>query len=402
MSTIRRPAGLVVTVAIGAALVGPVPAWAEEDALTILAGTGRPGTTGDGGPATAALLNHPAGVAVAADGTVYISDGGNHRVRAVATDGTISTVAGTGRPGRPGTEVPDGTPGTDVDLLLPQHLAVGPDGTLYIADPGLARVFALAPNGRMSVVAGTGRPGPPDDGGLARGTAFNQIGGLAVGPDNTVYVGDLGGHRVRAVTPDNRVRTVAGNGGTRLVAAGGAATSVPVPNPASLAVDRQGTLWIASGLVVHRVSNGQISTVILPDQPGGDRWALSESPSWPPSEPPMNNVPAVSVAGGDVYVLDQSARAVLRLGDGDALERVASLDSATGPLTGPITVTASGVGYLVDNADHRVYSFRLAPPTAADPGPGSTPWWPLAAAAVAFVVLAGGGFLVRVLRRRAR
>ncbi|MGI5145323.1 hypothetical protein ACQEVC_02805 [Plantactinospora sp. CA-294935] len=395
----RRVVVPLAALVIGAALVPPPPAYGGEIDLDVFAGTGTAGSTGDAGPASAASLDHPGGVAVAADGTVYISDGGNRRVRAVAPDGTISTVAGTGRAGTPGTAVPDGTSGTDVDLALPQSLAIGPDNALYVADPGLARVFRLTPDGRMSVLAGTGVPGPIGDGGPAPRASFGQLGGLAVAPDGTVYIGDVRNHRVRAVAPDGTIDTVAGNGNSQLTAAGGAATAIPVPSPGSLAVDAGGVVWIADGLVVHRLHGGQLGTVTLPDQPDGARWELSEAASWPPPEAPLNNIAAITAVGDQVYVLDQSARTLLRLGTGAGLDTVAALDAAEGPVLGPVAVAASGVGYLVDNAGHRVYSFRPAPPGSESPEAGSSvPWWPFAAAAAVLVVIAG--WLIR--RRRAR
>ena len=401
MTVLRTPrlAALLAVLAIGATLIPPTAAQAEASGLDVVAGTGTAGSTGDGGPASGALLNHPTGVAVAADGTVYISDAGNYRVRAVAPDGTISTVAGTGRAGRAGATVPPGARGTDVDLLLPQNLAVGADRTLYIADPGLSRVFALSPDGRLSVMAGTGIRGPAGDGGPATRAAFGQLGGLAVGPDGTVYIGDLQTHRVRAVSRDGGITTVAGNGGEHVTAAGGAATEIPVVNPSGIAVDGQGTVWIASAGMVQRLSGGKVATATRPDQPDGGRWGLSEAATWPPAEPPLIDISTVGVSGDDVYVLDMGERTVLRLGAGDALEAVATLDSAEGPLDGPIAVAASGVGYLVDNASHRVYSFRPTPPRADDPdNGGSTPWWPFVAAGAVVVLLIGGWFVVRRVR----
>lgn len=404
LPTHRYPAVLLATFAIGVTLIPPAAsAQAGETSLDVFAGTGAAGSTGDGGPASAALLDHPSGVAVAADGTVYLSDSGNRRVRAVAPDGTISTVAGTGRAGTAGATLPAGTRGDQVDLLLPQNLAVGPDGSVYIADSGLSQVFRLAPDGRLSALAGTGTPGPIGDGGPATAASFGQLGGLAVAPDGTVYIGDTRTHRVRAVASDGTISTVAGNGNSTISAAGGAATTIAVPSPGSLAVDGSGTVWIASGLTVRRLSGGKLATVTLPGQPDGGRWGLSEAATWPLPEPPLNNIATVSAEGDQVYVLDQQARSVLRLGTGNALDSVATLDTAEGPVTGPVTVTASGAGYLVDNASHRVYSFR---PTAPEPngqdepddGP-SVPWWPFVVVGALVVAIA---VRLVIARRRAR
>jgi YD repeat-containing protein len=122
---------------------------------SVFAGTGKPGFSGDGGPATAAQLNGPNGVAVGPDGSVYISDVGNRRVRRVGLDGVIATVAGNGvEPLRIGAAPGDGGPAVDAPLLLgeprgalPQYLtglAVGPDGALFIAEAHAQRVRRVA------------------------------------------------------------------------------------------------------------------------------------------------------------------------------------------------------------------------------------------------------------------
>jgi hypothetical protein len=389
----RFIAVVVAVLVFGATQGAASAAPADSPALTVFAGAATAGSSGDGGPASGALLDHPGGVAVGPDGTVYISDTGNHRVRAVSADGTISTVAGSGRLGTPGAEVPDGATGTEVDLALPQSLAVGPDRTVYIADAGLFRVFALSPAGRLSVLAGRGAKGFAGDGGPATNAAIGSPSGLAAAPDRTVYIADAANQRVRAVSPAGVIATVAGNGGTQVTAAGGAATKIPVPAATSLADDGHGTLWIADGLLVHRVSGGQLATVTVP---AAGTWGTSEAATWPPADSAMNNVAAVAAGGDGVYALDGQACALLRLGAGQVLKTVTKLDNC---LTGPIAVAASGAPYLVDNTNNRVYTIRQAGSGAGASDKGtSTPWWPFAAAGVV-VVLFGGWLILRRGRR---
>ncbi|MEO3744448.1 hypothetical protein [Plantactinospora sp. B5E13] len=392
-----RFTALLGTVVLGAALLPSTPVRADADDLTVFAGTGGAGASGDGGPAANATLNHPTGVAVAADGTVYLSDGGNHTVRAVSPAGTITTVAGTGRAGVPGRPVPDGVRGTGFDLVLPTSLAVGPDNVLYIADSGLFRVLALTPDGRLSVVAGDGRRGGTGDRGPATEATLGQLGGLAVGPDRTVYLGETDNGRVRAVTPDGVITTVAGNGGTQVTAAGGPATAVPVPAPASLAVDGDGAVWIGSGLLVHRLSGGRVATVVRTGGDGGGGWGLAEDQTWPPARTPVNNVSAVAAGPDGIYLLDQQDRTVRRLGAGDAVTEVATLPSTGGPAAGPVAVGASGTAYLVDSAGNRVYAFLPSAAPAPETDRGGLPWWPFVAGAAVLVLL--GGWVTRRLRR---
>lgn len=369
-------------------------AHAEGSRTSVFAGTGKAGTAGDGGPATKAKLSNPTGIAVAEDGTVYISDGSAHRVRAVSAKGIISTVAGSGQAARSGSRLPDRAKATTVDLSVPGNLAVGPDGTLYIADVGLRCVFALAPSGQLSVVAGNGASGFSGDGGPATKAALARPDGLAVAPDNTVYIGDSENQRIRAVSPKGVISTVAGNGGTQLTAAGGAATTIPVPYPSSLAVDKHGALWIVDGQVLQRVQDGKLSTVVKSgaSQHGssGD-WRLSRATTWPPHPAPMMGLAAVAVDGDDVYVVGQDDANVTELRSDHRLSSVTRLGPRFSPLTGAVAVR-SGTAYLAAPDGHRVYQRTLPRSSESDNG-SSTPWWPFVAGAVVLILLAGGGLI---------
>src|SRR5206468_2412981 len=134
-----------------------------DGSMHTIAGNGTLGFSGDGGPATQAELNAPNGVAVGPDGTVYIADSANQRVRAVAPDGTIRTVAGTGINGIAG----DGGPATQAQLSFPQDVAVAADGTLYISLPYRHLIRAVAPDGTIRTATGTGGLGSLGDGGPA-------------------------------------------------------------------------------------------------------------------------------------------------------------------------------------------------------------------------------------------
>ncbi len=364
----------------------------------LVAGVGTAGNSGDGGPAGAAELNNPSGVAVTPDGTVYISDTGNHTVRAVSGDGMITTVAGSGRAGAPDDRVPAGARSTEVDLNSPTSLALGPDGTLYLADAALFRIFALTPDGVISVVAGTGRPGSAGDGGPATAATIGQPGGLAVAGDGTLYLGDLTNRRVRSIAPSGTISTVAGNGGSQLTAAGGRATELPVPAVNSIAVGPDGDVWLADGLVLHRLRDGEIATVT---RTGDDEpWALSTSESWPPVEPPVNNVRAIAASAQGVHLYDQSEQTLLRLAPDGVVHSVATLDAQTvGVVVPQLAVSGSGTVYLLATSQHRVYAVSDGggSPRDDEAGEGSR-WWLWAAGAGVMVLLAAGWAVAR--RRR--
>jgi hypothetical protein len=168
---------------------------------------GMTGDEGDGGPATEALFIQLDGIAVAPDDAIYVSDSEANRVRLIR-DGVIDTVAGTGVQGYAG----DGGPGVDADLHWPSALALDADGNLYIAQTRNNVVRRLAVDGTISTFAGTGVEGFAGDGGPATAAQLAQPYGLAIGDDGTVYISDRNNFRIRRVTPDGTIDTIAGNG----------------------------------------------------------------------------------------------------------------------------------------------------------------------------------------------
>jgi hypothetical protein len=132
--------------------------------ISTVAGNGTTGFSGDGGPALKATMNDPRGVAVDAAGNLYVADYGNNRVRKVALDGTITTIAGNGSQGFSG----DGGPATGAALDQPIRVEVDPLGNLYIADAGNRRVRKVAPNGIINTIAGNGSQTSAGDGGPVR------------------------------------------------------------------------------------------------------------------------------------------------------------------------------------------------------------------------------------------
>ncbi|HXT46300.1 MAG TPA: hypothetical protein VN748_19675 [Pseudonocardiaceae bacterium] len=191
--------------------------------ITTVAGTGSAGFSGDGGPATSARLRTPEGVTVDSSGTLYIADYGNHRVRKVTRDEVITTVAGTGSPGYGG----DGGPATAAQLNRPCGVAVDDAGTLYITEWHHHRVRKVTPDGMITTVAGTGNSGYSGDGGPASSAHLNTPSGVAVDNARTLYITDDFNHRVRQVTRDGVITTVAGTGST------GTAETTARPSPPS-------------------------------------------------------------------------------------------------------------------------------------------------------------------------
>ena len=225
---------------------------------TVVAGNGVQGFGGDGGAATVALLDGPVSVAVGADGTIYIADTGNQRIRAVA-GGVIQTVAGNGAKGFSG----DGGDARLATLRTPLALATDSGGAVLIADSGNQPVRRLSP-GVLTTFAGTGVQGFSGDGGAAALAEMDTPAGVAVASDGRIFIADSHNHRIRVVTPDGRIATFAGSGVRGFGGDGGAASAATLFLPRGVAVTAAGEVVFADSdnqrlRVVN--SQGTISTV---------------------------------------------------------------------------------------------------------------------------------------------
>jgi uncharacterized protein (TIGR03437 family) len=228
--------------------------------ITQFAGNGRYAYSGDGGPAGFASMNSPYGLASDTAGNLYIADQNNECVRVVSRSGTITTVAGNGKPGYSG----DGGAATAASLYHPAGIALDTSGNLYIADSGNSVVRKVSPSGMITTVAGTGAAGYSGDGGPASKAALYTPLGLATDAAGNLYIGDSGNHRVRMVSPAGTIATFAGNGTIGYSGDNGHATDASFASPAAIAVDLGGSVYVSDGLfaVVRKVTPaGNVSTV---------------------------------------------------------------------------------------------------------------------------------------------
>ncbi len=227
---------------------------APDGTISTVAGTGVRGYSGDGGPATEANLYYPWGIDVAADGSLYIADRNNNRIRRVDPDGIITTVAGNGTYGF-GLEQPaaegqsdewggggpkvdaadiqmqasgDGGSAIEASLRYPDDVAVASDGSFYIADYNNHRIRRVGPDGIITTIAGTGQAGFSGDGGPAVNARLNNPWRVAVGPDDFIYLSDEDNRRIRRISPDGIINTIAGNGSSSYSGDGNLATDAGV------------------------------------------------------------------------------------------------------------------------------------------------------------------------------
>jgi sugar lactone lactonase YvrE len=210
--------------------------------IEVIAGTGSPGDSPDGTAATAAALRGPAGIAIDAAGRLLFSEQTGHRVRAIRSDGTLETIAGTGVPGAAG----DGGPAHQATLNGPAGLAVSESGVLYIADRLNARIRAvMLQTGTIDRVAGT-NPGYGGDGGPASSALLDRPESVAISPDGlSLYMADSGNHRVRLVNlVDGTVSTFAGTGSTAFTGAGRVAGDTSLATPTAVETSANGFLFV--------------------------------------------------------------------------------------------------------------------------------------------------------------
>ena len=202
---------------------------------------------GDGGPATSAILLQAEGLAADADGNLYIADAADQRVRMVTPGGVIQTIAGTGVRGFAG----DGGPATSAQLNSPYGLAFDTKGNLYIADLGNARVRKVTPDGKITTVAGGGTP------------ALSEPRNLALDSSGNLYISDFTGQRVYRLGTDGTLVTAAGTGVAGSSGDGGPATQAQLSFPAGLALDLQGSLLIADSgnHLIRKVTQSRISSI---------------------------------------------------------------------------------------------------------------------------------------------
>jgi trimeric autotransporter adhesin len=320
--------------------------------LATVAGTGVAGWSGDGNRATAAQIDYPAGMAFDRAGALYFADSGNNAVRKVYADGTIGTVLGR-------------NPGTA--LYTPLALAVDPAGTLYVGDSTF-EVLAYTTAGKWINYAGTGGPGFSGDGGKAASAGLHSVNDLAADLGGNLLIAD--GVRVRRVDPSGIIATVAGDGYLYSVGDGGPAAMAQLYLPSALALDSAGNLFIAdSGTERVRQVTPDGTMTTLAGTGVAARGAADGSPAAGVSlYTPMG---VAMDSSGNVLVADTYNHRILLVTPAHAMRAVAGTGTSgaspdgTVPLSaqlrGPRAVCVDQTGnlYIVDTSNHRV--LRLAP-----------------------------------------
>ena len=314
--------------------------------ISTVAGSGAQGFGGDGGAATAALLNFPIDVAPDALGNLYIAEWVNNRIRKVDSDGNITTVAGREQ------------------LSNPQSVALDGAGNLYIADTGDHRIHKVDSAGVISTVAGSGTAGFSGDSSAATAAQLNTPADVAPDGAGNLYITDRGNERIRKVDSAGVISTVAGSGTAGFSGDGGAATAAQLNEPYGVAVDSSGNLYIAewNNNRIRKVdSAGVISTVAGTGTAGysGDGGAATAAQLSNPQDVALD-------AAGNLYIADVNNNRIRKVNSAGVISTVAGTGTAgfsgdggaatSAQLHWPRGVALDGAGnlYIVDNNNHRI------------------------------------------------
>ena len=271
--------------------------------ISTAAGNGLDYETGDGGPATAAIIGAPYGLAFDGAGNLYIAAVDSNYIRKISTTGIITTIAG----GNGIVYGGDGGPATAAGFHEVYDVVADNRGNIYVSDLQDSRIRKIDANGIISTYAGTGVAGYNGDHMAATTAQINLPRGLAVDDTGNVYVCDFTNNRIRKIDTFGMITTIAGDGGTTYPGDGGHATATSIHFPQGIATDHSGNIYITNGYYVRKVNtSGVINTI----------------------------------AGCDCSVVNS--------GDG-GLATAAELDDATG-----IRVGADGSIYISDIVAHRV------------------------------------------------
>lgn len=355
------PLGLLLSVAIAGAADIP-------DGVETFAGTGSKGFSGDGGPATAALLNNPFGIARGPDGALYVCDTDNQRVRKVTRDGVIQTVAGSGTRGYSG----DGGTATAAALNEPYEVRFDAAGNVFFVERLNHLVRRVdAKSGVISTVAGTGKAGLSGDGGLASQAQLHEPHSIGFDRAGELYICDIKNHRVRKVAMKTGViSTFAGTGERTPTPDGAKIAGTPLHGPRALHFDHAGNLWLAlrEG---NAVFHGDLAQGTWHHVAGVGRKPGFAGNGGSARTATLGGPKGLSVApNGDVYLADTESHSIRRIdGHRSTLELVAGTgEKGDGPDGDPLRcnlarphgvfVDADGSVFIGDSEAHRVRVIR--------------------------------------------
>ncbi|KAF0178004.1 MAG: NHL repeat-containing protein [Limisphaerales bacterium] len=317
-----------------------------QDSVRTLAGLPEtPGSTD--GTNTTARFNDPAGIAIAADGTIFVADNQNHAIRRIGTNGVVTTLAGL--PGTPGSA--DGT-GSTARFDSPTSLALGPDGALFVSDTGNHTIRRINTDGTVTTFAGFAGMADYTNGPTTTTNCFSLPLGLAVASDGTVFVADSGNHVIRTITSNGIASILAGNPRT-FGFADGTGTNAFFNSPVGLALAPDGSLFVsdANNFTLRRVTADGVVTTLAgaAGQDGSADGPAASARFGKPAELAL-------APNGTLYIADAAHHAIRRLTPDGRVSTIAGLVGADGAADGanglarffnPYGLAIAACGHLV-------------------------------------------------------
>ena len=335
--------------------------------IVTFSGTGRAGYWGDGGPATRALLDNPFGIVRGPDGSLYICDTNNHVIRKVSSNGKIETVAGSGKPGYWG----DGGPALQAALNEPYEVRFDKKGNLFFVERVnhiVRRVDAV--DHSISTVAGTGKPGFSGDEGPAMKAELRQPHSIQFDPEGDLYICDIGNHRIRRVEMGTgMIFTFAGNGKQAPTPDGAPIDGTSLNGPRAIDFDKEGNMWLAlrEGNAVYKLDRRARKIYHMAGT--GEKGFTGNG--GPAREATLSGPKGISIGpGGNVYLADTESHTIRMIDQKTGrMELIAGTgergdgpdgDPLACPMARPhgVFVDADGSIFVGDSEAHRVRMIR--------------------------------------------
>lgn len=289
--------------------------------ITTMAGTGTPGYSGDKDIAAYAQISEPSALAVDKLGNVFICEKANNRIRKIDIYGVITTIAGNGVQGMSG----DGGPATNAKLFAPSGLRLDDTGNIFISDGGNNRIRKIDTNGIITSIIGNGVAGFGGDGGPAISAKLEKPGGIALDKHGNIYIADTRNNRIRKVSnADWTISTIAGKNDTINAYAGdgGPATNALLDQPTCVAVDKDDNVYIGDGFN-YRVRKIDAATGIIHTVAGNSKPAYGGDHGAPYTS--QINIPTDLVfdSKGNLYIADRTNFRIRKLDTAGIISTVA-------------------------------------------------------------------------------
>ncbi len=293
-------------------------AYASEGIITTVAGSGTAGFSGDNGLAVNAQFNAPTSVALDSANNLYVADTGNHRIRKIDTKGIISTIVGSGKYGGNKSTLygdsQEGVSATVAELNEPNGLYVDKTGNIYIADEQNGRIRKVDIAGTISTVAGTGLPAFNGDGILAT-TARMKPSDVTTDSMGNIYIADRYNHRIRKVNiSDGKVSTIAGNGKIGNSNNGDLATESKLSYPSGIAFDGNENLYIVNNSDFSQIDRVDTTGVISTIAGGGNKFKSPNGDGGLAVQATFNNPSKIAIDdNGNFYIADPSVNCIRKI-----------------------------------------------------------------------------------------